>query len=201
MTKESFVRLVVGLCVFAAACTASNPAPPPPPGAPAPERRRSVADPVADLAGMLSGRFQGATPGNGLQLWIEPVVLRTLSHPYDLFLQVRGRFEDVNVAQEGYIHLANQGRDVYLGYIPHFDPTISPLSPGAARFTSSELNAACSLYLTPRGDGYEGETQGLSSCAFAIHGATGKWWLRVEPGMITVRNVQSGETLRFRRVS
>ncbi len=182
-----------------AACT-SNPAPPP--GAPAaPERTRPPADPVAHLSAILSGRFQGVTPGNDLQIWIEPVVLRTLSHPYDLFLQVRGRFEGDNVAQEGYMHLANQGRDVYVGYIPHFDPTISPLSPRAGRFTASEANAACSLYFTPRGDGYEGETQGLSSCAFAVRGATGKWLVRAEPGTLTLRNEQSGETLRFRRAS
>jgi hypothetical protein len=55
--------------------------------------------------------------------------------------------------------------------------------------------------MAPRGDGYEGETMGSTSCTRAIHGVTGKWTLEVEPGAIRLRNVESGETLRFQRAA
>ncbi len=161
---------------------------------------RPSQNPQADLAGMLSGRFEGVTPGNGLILNIQSVTMRSLSHPYDLFLEVSGKYRDTNVHQEGYLHLAPQGRHVFVGYIPHFDPSVGPLSPNAARFSASEAQAACSLFFAPEGDGFVGEAGESNTCAFAIRGATGKWEVRVEPGSIAVRNESSGETLRFRRI-
>jgi hypothetical protein len=148
---------------------------------------------------MMSGTWRGVTPGNDLSVSIEPVVIRSLNHPYDLFLQVRGRFENDNVSQQGYLHVFNQGSSILLGYIPHFDPTVSGLSSRAARFTASEANAACSIYLRLSGDGYAGDTEGGPTCAFAIRGAIGRWMLRVEPGTIMVQNDRTGETLRFRK--
>lgn len=154
----------------------------------------------ADLASMLGGRYEGVTPGNKLHLNVTGVAFHSLSHPFDLFLEVSGQFDDTNIREQGFLHLSNQGRGVYVGYIPHFDPTVSGLSPRAARFTASEANAACSLYLEPQGDGFFGDTQG-TTCALAIRGALGKWSLRVEPGGLVVRSESSGETLRFRRAS
>jgi len=169
--------------------------------APAPRGgERASQNPQADLAAMLSGRFEGVTPGNGLTLNIQSVMLRSLSHPYDLFLEVSGKYQNTNVHQEGYLHLAPQGRDVFVGYIPHFDPSVGPLSPNATRFSATEAQAACSLYFAPRGDGLVGEVGESNTCAFAIRGATGKWEVRVEPGSIAARNESSGETLRLRRV-
>jgi hypothetical protein len=185
--------LPLALALIGSGCTTSTSTSTPP------EARRS-SNPAADLAAMLSGRFEGASPGNKLTLNIQSVGIRSLEHPYDLFLEVRGKYQDDNVHQEGYLHLHNQGRDVAVGYIPHFDPTVSALSPGAARFTSSEINAACSVYFKPVGDGFVADTAGSTTCAFALRGAVGKWEIRAEPGTIVVRNVESGETLRFKRV-
>ena len=74
------------------------------------------------------------------------------------------------------------------------------LSQKATRFTESEANAACGLILNPRGDGFAGETPG-AACAMAMRGVLGKWTIEIEPGSIRVREVKSGETLRFKRVS
>ena len=188
---RSLLAAVFMALILAPGCASSGPA--------TPEKRSG--DPAADLAGMLSGRFEGTTPGNKLILNIQSVVIRSLEHPYDLFLEVSGRFEDTNVHQDGYLHLANQGSQVAVGYIPHFNPAVSALSPGAGRFTASEVNAACGVYFQPQGDGYMAETVGSTTCAFAIRGAIGKWEIRVEPGTITLRNEQTGETLRFKRVA
>lgn len=196
------LTLTAAALAFLAACT-YNPAPPPSAdtgSAAAPQRERRVGNTEADLASMMAGRWEGVTPGNRLVADVQSAGLRSLHHPYDLFLEVSGSFDDDNVRQQGYIHLENQGRGVYLGYIPHFDPTVGALSPRAGRFTSSEANAACALSMEPQGDGYYGETQG-PSCALAIRGAIGSWSLRLEPGSMVVRSATSGETLRFRRVT
>jgi hypothetical protein len=156
-------------------------------------------NPVFEVASILSGTFKGSTPGNELRLDLRPVTTDR-EHLYDLFLECSGKYQGVNVRRQGLVRLETQGGKVYLGYIPHFDPTVSALSPEATRFSESEANAACGLTLIPRGDGFAGETPG-STCAAAMRGALGKWTVEIEPGSIRLREVKSGETLRFTRVS
>ncbi len=158
----------------------------------------AAGNPVFELASILSGTFQGSTPGNDLRIDLRPVVTDT-QHPYDLFLEVTGKYQGENVLRKGLVRLETQGADVYFGYIPHFDATVTSLSPQATRFTDSETNAACGFHLAPMGDGFAGETSG-ASCAFALRGAAGKWTVELEPGSIRLRSVASGETLRFKRV-
>jgi hypothetical protein len=159
----------------------------------APESTRAS---LPDLASMLSGRFQGTTPGNGLQLDLSTVGARA-GTSFDLFLTASGRYRDTNVRRAGLLRLQTQGRDVHAAYVPHFDSTVTSMSQNAARFTQEELNAACSLYFAPGGDGFVGETRGGVTCAQAFPGAAGKWTVEVDPAGIRVRNVESGETLRF----
>jgi hypothetical protein len=156
------------------------------------------ANAVFDLASILSGTFQGTTPGNELRLDLRPVPTDA-QHPYDLFLEVTGKYQGENIRRQGLVRLELQGRDVYVGYIPHFDATVTSMSPNATQFTDSEANAACGLHVAPRGDGFAGETSG-ASCGFAMRGAAGKWSIELEPGGVRLRNVTSGETLRFRRL-
>jgi hypothetical protein len=152
-----------------------------------------------ELSSMLSGTFEGSTPGNELRLQIRSATTDP-SHLYDLYVQVSGKYQGQNIRQQGLIRLEPQGKSVYFGYIPHFDPTVSALSTDVARFTDDEANAACGLVMDPKGDGFLGETVG-STCARAIRGAIGKWTIEVEPGSLRIRNVKSGETLRFKKVS
>ena len=154
---------------------------------------------VFELATILSGTFQGSTPGNELRVDLRPVGTDS-EHPYDLFIAITGKYQGENVRRQGLVRLELQGKDVYFGYIPHFDATVTPLSPRATQFTDSEASAACGFHLAPRGDGFAGETSG-SSCAFALRGAAGKWTVELEPGSIRLREDKSGETLRFKRVS
>ena len=132
-----------------------------------------------ELSQMLSGTFQGSTPGNDLRLTIRSATTDP-SHLYDLYVQAAGKYQGRNVRQQGLIRLESQGKGVYFGYIPHFDPGVSSLSSDVARFTESEANAACGLVMEPASDGYEGETVG-STCIRAIRGATGKWTIEVSP--------------------
>ena len=155
------------------------------------------ADPTYQIANILSGTFKGTTPGNELRLDFRPVATDS-QHPFDLFVEVSGKYLGENIRRQGLLRLEAQGRGVYVGYLPHFDPTVTALSPDAARFSQSEANAACGLTLAVAGDGFAGETTG-STCAFALRGASGKWSIELEPGTIRLRNLASGETLRFRR--
>jgi hypothetical protein len=153
-------------------------------------------DRIFEIASILQGRFEGSTPGNHLRVDMSTVTIDP-SHPFDIFVQVTGRFENDNVRQQGVIRLESQGQDIYFTYIPHFDPSITVLSNDAGRFTERELTSACSFTVKPRGDGFVGDTLGTTACALAMRGATGKWSLELEPGNLRVRNVESGETLRF----
>lgn len=157
------------------------------------------ANPAYDLSAIFSGNWQGVTPGNELRLQIRSVPTDP-SHLFDLFVQVSGKYQRANVRLQGVMRLESQARDVSLTYVPHFDPTVSAVSPDATRFTEQEANAACSLNMKARGDGFAGETLG-SSCAVALRGAFSKWTIEVEPGTIRLRDAKTGETLRFRRVS
>ena len=156
-------------------------------------------NPMANFSSMVSGIFRGSTPGNELTLDVQNAGLLADTNAFNLFLTASGRYQGTNVRDTGLLHVENQGRNVGITYIPHFDPTVSGLSADATRFTPSEIRSACNLVLEPSGDGYAGETQGTTSCAFAIHGATGKWTVEVDAGQIRLRSVQSGETLRFQR--
>lgn len=156
----------------------------------------SSRDKVYEAASILSGIFEGSTPGNHLTLNITGLTIDP-EHPFDLFLQVSGKFENDSVRQQGVIRLETQGKDVYFTYIPHFNPATTALSPDVGRFTERELTSACSFVIKPKGDGFSGDTLGTTSCALAMRGATGKWSLEIEPGSLRVRNTKSGETLRF----
>lgn len=155
-------------------------------------------DRVFDIASILSGTFEGSTPGNHLRLDTRSVTIDP-GHPFDLFLQVSGQLEKDNVRQQGVIRLEAQGQDIYFTYIPHFNPAITALSQDVGRFTERELNSACSFTLKPKGDGFVGDTLGTTTCALAMRGAIGKWSLELEPGNLRLRHVDSGETLRFRQ--
>jgi len=154
-------------------------------------------DPVVSVARILSGTFRGSTPGNDLRLDLRSIAT-DLQHLNDFFFECAGKYQGENVRRQGVIRLETQGRDVYLNYIPHFDATVTSFSPQATRFTESEANAACGLTLSPRGDGFAGETPG-SGCAQAMRGALGKWTVEIEPGSFRIREAKSGETLRFKR--
>lgn len=190
MHKRAFVLSLLAAGALMAGCATQGATPPP--------ERRPSASPEVAFSSMLTGTWQGVSPGNALRLDIDNVLLRSLQHPHDLFLEVAGRFEATNIHQSGYMHLQNQGNDVFVGFIPHFDPTVTSLSPRAGRFTASEAAAACSFSVTPRGDGFRGETRG-GSCALAMRGALGKWEIELDPGTLVVRHLESGETLRFRK--
>ncbi len=161
------------------------------------------AAPAADnqsyrLSAILSGAFQGSTPGNNLLISTQPFPTDP-THPYDLFVTISGQYQEENVRLQGVMRLDLEGADVLVTYVPHFDLTVTAMSPEVDNFTDREASAACGVNFKPRGDGFTSETLG-SSCALAIRGATSKWTIEVEPGTLRLRDAKSGETLRFKKV-
>ncbi len=159
-----------------------------------------TANKVYDMAALLSGTFEGSTPGNHLLLDLRPVSLDP-AFPFDLFLQVTGKFENDNVRQQGVLRFEQSGQDVFFSYIPHFNSQVTAMSVDAGKFTETELSAACMMSLKPRGDGFFGDTLGTTSCSQAMRGAIGKWTLEFEPGNLRLRNAKTGETLRFKQLT
>ena len=101
-------------------------------------------DKIYEIASMLQGRFEGSTPGNNLVLSMSTITIDP-AHPWDVFVQVTGRFEKDIVRQQGVIRLESQGEDIYFTYIPHFDPAVTVLSNDVGSFTERELTSACAL--------------------------------------------------------
>lgn len=182
MKRLSTATLLLALVLAAAPLSAATP------------------DRIYEIASILQGRFEGSTPGNELLLQMSTVTIDP-SHPFDVFVQVSGRYQGDSVRQQGVIRLESQGQDIYFTYIPHFDPSITVLSNDVGRFTERELTSACSFTVKPRGDGFSGDTLGIAACALAMRGAIGKWSVELEPGNLRFRNVESGETLRFKQVA
>ena len=154
--------------------------------------------PIDNLARYFTGKYRGVTPGNNLMLQINPVSI-SMSNPYDYFVTISGQFEKTNVREQGLIRIETQGDSIHFGYIPHFNPAVTSISPSVGRFNSDELSSACGIYLKSQGDGFAGETR-PSDCARAIRGTAGRTWdVEIEPNRITLRDAKSGETLRFEK--
>jgi hypothetical protein len=122
-----------------------------------------------------------------------------LSNPYDYFVTVSGQFEKTNLREQALLRIEPQGDSIHIGYVPHFNPGVTAMSPGVARFSSDELNSACGVYLKIEGDGFGGETR-PSECARAIRGTAARSWrIEIEPNRITLRDAKTAETLRFEK--
>jgi hypothetical protein len=182
ISKSQSIRAsVIGLLVLVTAMTAG--------AAPAP---------IDNLSRYFAGMYRGVTPGNNLTLQVTPVTIN-LSNPYDYFVTVSGQFEKTNIREQALLRIETQGDSIHIGYIPHFNPAVSGISPSVGRFSPDELNAACGLYLRVEGDGFGGETR-PSDCARAIRGTAGRSWrVEIEPNRITLKDAKTGETLRFEK--
>lgn len=153
---------------------------------------------IDNLSRYFAGMYRGVTPGNNLTIQITPVTI-DMTNPYDYFVTVSGQFEKTNIREQALLRIETQGDSIHIGYIPHFNPAVTGISPSVGRFSPDELNAACGVYLKIEGDGFGGETR-PSDCARAIRGTAGRSWrVEIEPNRITLKDAKTGETLRFEK--
>ena len=139
-----------------------------------------VADqPYLNLARQLAGQYVGvAGPGNNLRIVVQPG--RPVSEEQRLSVTVQGKYNGSNVRFEGRLSLQPQGETVRLIWLTR--------------------RSDCQVDIHPAGDGFEGVTlPGTCQTAFQ-YPTPGKWEFQTEPGSFRIRNVETGETLRFRKV-
>lgn len=161
---------------------------------------RQGGTPEVRLASMLTGSYRAEGEGVDLRLDIASIGTRVGAEGYNLFARVSGRHGDRNVREQGVVRLDTEGGDVLATLIPHFDATVTELSPNVGRFSQAELNAACDLYLRLARGGYAGATQGSGTCIRAVGGAVGQWSVTVQPDTIRLSGSRAGQELVFRRI-
>jgi hypothetical protein len=158
---------------------------------------RRVTGSTTELASMLTGQYQAE--GTGLRLDIGSIGSTTLGEGTNLFATITGTLDGQNVREAAVLNLVNDAGDIRVTIVPEFDPTASPLAPGGIETSQLELNSACTVYMEPVRQGYEGSTRGTGTCVRAIQGAVGEWAIQVQPDSIRLTNLRNREqTLVFR---
>jgi len=134
--------------------------------------------PYLNLASQLAGQYVGvAGPGNNLRIVVQPG--RPLQEGQRLTVTVQGKYNGSNVRFDGLLALQSQGQTV--------------------RLIWTGRRSDCQVDIHPEGDGFEGVTL-PGTCQTAFQNPTpGKWQFQTEPGSFRLRNVETGETLRFRK--
>jgi hypothetical protein len=135
--------------------------------------------PYVGLAKQLAGNYAGvAGPGNNLRIVVQPA--RPELDEQRFSATVQGKYNGDNIRFDGFLSLQPQGDGVRLLWV-------------------TRRSADCQVDIHPAGDGFEGVTA-AGACQTAFQNPTpGKWEFQTEPGSFRLRNVETGETLRFRK--
>ncbi len=136
--------------------------------------------PYVGLARQMAGHYEAvAGPGNKLRVIVQPA--RPFVDEQRLTVTVQGRYSGNNVRFDGFLSLQPQGDSVRLIWL-------------------MRRGSDCQVDIHPAGDGFEGTTL-PGTCQTAFQNPTpGKWEFQIEPGSFRIRSVETGETLRFRKV-
>jgi hypothetical protein len=143
---------------------------------------RAADEPSLDLAGQLQGWYEGvAGPGNRLRILVQPAG-PTGHFAFAFEVTIQGRYDKSNVSIHGALFLEREGE--------------------AVRFRWQTAHGGCDLPLRRAGDGFEGETL-PGACLTAFQNPVpAKWKFEIEPGgTIRLKSAETGETLRFRKIS
>ena len=132
------------------------------------------------LGRQLAGHYEGvAGPANKLKILIQPG--RPVVDEQRFTVTVQGKYNGTNVRFEGLLSLQPQGETARLIW-------------------ASRGRSDCQVDIHPAGDGFEGVSL-AGTCQTAFQNPTpGKWEFQTEPGSFRFRSVETGETLRFRKV-
>lgn len=146
--------------------------------------------PYVALASQLAGTYEGvAGPGNNLRIVMQPS-RRRLSNTVDegtvlqeqrLSVTVEGKYNGNDVNFDAFLSMQPQGRTVRLAWGVRHSRT------------------GCEMDIHPTGDGFEGVTLHDLCQTAAQTPNPGKWEFRTGPGSLSLHNLETGETLRFRK--
>jgi hypothetical protein len=121
----------------------------------------------------------------------------------NLLATLSGRFQGRELNQQGIIHLDNQGSRVLMSLTPKLTQGPEAAAKPSGQVSSTEMRAACSLYLQPAGQGWTGTTQDPGNCvkALALNQDVGQWQFQLTPQEIRVTDATSKQTLVFEKTS
>ena len=136
--------------------------------------------PYVGLAKQLVGHYDAvAGPNNNLRVIVQPS--RPFIDEQRLTVTVQGTYNGNNVQFDGLLSLQPQGDSARLIWLMN-------------------RGSDCQVDIHPEGDGFAGLTV-QNTCQTAFQNPTpGKWEFQTEPGSFRLRNTETGETLRFRKV-
>lgn len=136
--------------------------------------------PYVGLAKQIAGHYEGvAGPANKLRVIAQPA--RPSIDEQRLTVTVQGKYNGNNVRFEGFLTLEPQGETARLTWL-------------------MRRGSPCEVDIHPEGDGFVGVTL-PATCQTAFQNPTpGKWEFQIEPGSFRIRSLDTGETLRFRKV-
>ncbi len=136
--------------------------------------------PYVGLANQLIGHYDAvAGPANKLRVIIQPA--RPSVDEQRLTVTVQGKYNGNNVRFDGFLTLEPQGETARLTWL-------------------MRRGNSCQVDIHPEGDGFVGVTL-ANLCQTAFQNPTpGKWEFQMEPGSFRIRSLDTGETLRFRKV-
>jgi hypothetical protein len=145
---------------------------------------------LASALSLLSGRFQGTSPGNDLTLDLQRVRdPRTAS--VSLRVRLSGVYRGEDVRRSDLLRLQARAASPDASYFLDFDPAVDRVSavPGGAPGRS-----ACWSTLVSNGEGFTADV----SCRPEL--ATRRWAIEIQPRRIVLRSRESNETLEFSKV-
>jgi hypothetical protein len=159
-------------------------------------RPAAAQGPASEVAAMIAGVHQLKNDHADVRLQISS--LSGTGSTVNLLVTASGTYAGKGIRQQGVIQLATEGPDVRVTIIPHFAP-VTELSPDVNRFSQTELQAACSVYLTRDEGKWVGATQGPGTCVQAVTGAAGQWQVEVLQGALRFTDVGTKQALVFRK--
>lgn len=153
-----------------------------------------------DVALMLAGTYRLQSDNADLKLQIESS--GGTGRSGSLLATVSGRFQGQEVNQQAVLHLDNQGSQVLMSVTPRLTQGPEAAAQPSGKVSSTEMQAACTLNLTPSGSGWAGTTQDPGNCVKALPLKTqevGQWQLSLGSGEIRVTDVTSKQELVFQK--
>jgi hypothetical protein len=160
---------------------------------------------AAAVASALMGtyRLQGGGDAGNANLQLQIASSGGTADSGNLLATLSGRFQGRDLNQQGIIHLDNQGPRVLMTLTPSFRQGPEAASKPSGQVSSTEVRAACSLYLQPAGQGWTGTTQDPGNCvkALAMNRDVGQWQFQLTPQEIRVTDATSKQTLVFEKTS
>lgn len=158
-----------------------------------------VQGPAFQVASMLSGTYALRDDKSDLRLQIGST--GGIGSAMDLVANTSGTYEGRPLSQQQVIHLVSEGNDVRMSVIPRSAP-VPETSPEARRLSSTEVQAACTLYLEAKGERWAGATQGPGVCMQGVGGGVAsQWQVEIQPDAIRFVDLGRNETLVFQKTS